>query len=82
MPHVIVKFYKGRTDDVKLQLAKQIVKDVMEATGCEEKVVSVAIEEFDPTEWPEKVYKPDIIDKKETLVIKPGYNPFNDNKGK
>ena len=59
MPHVIVKFYKGRTPDVKLQLAKKIVKDVMEATGCEEKVVSVAIEEFDPAEWPEKVYKPE-----------------------
>lgn len=76
MPHVIVKFYKGRTADVKLQLAKKIVKDVMEATGCDEKVVSVAFEEFDPTEWPEKVYKPDILDKKENLVIPPGYNPF------
>ena len=77
MPHVIVKFYKGRTPDLKLQLAKKIVKDVMEATGCEEKVVSVAIEEFDPAEWPEKVYKPNILDKQESLIIKPGYNPFD-----
>lgn len=77
MPHVIVKFYKGRTEDVKLQLAKKIVKDVMEATGCEEKVVSVAFEEFDPTEWAEKVYRPDILGKQESLAIKPGYNPFD-----
>jgi 4-oxalocrotonate tautomerase len=59
-----------------MQLAKKIVKDVMEATGCEEKVVSVAFEEFDPAEWREKVYKPDIILKKDSLVIPPGYNPF------
>jgi 4-oxalocrotonate tautomerase len=77
MPHVIVKFYKGRTEDVKLQLAKRIVKDVMEATGCEEKVVSVAFEEFDPAEWAEKVYRPDILGKQESLAIKPGYNPFD-----
>jgi 4-oxalocrotonate tautomerase len=76
MPHVIVKFYKGRSDEVKQDLAKKIVKVVMDATGCEEKVVSVAIEEFDPAEWREKVYKPDIIFKKESLVIPPGYNPF------
>ena len=76
MPHVIVKLYKGRSDDVKLQLANEIVKDVTTITGCEEKVVSVAFEEYDPVEWPEKVYKPDILENQDTLVIKPGYNPF------
>lgn len=76
MPHVIVKLYKGRSDDVKLKLAKEIVKDVSTIAGCEEKVVSVAFEEFDPSEWPEKIYKPDIQAKEESLVIKPGYNPF------
>jgi len=76
MPHVIVKLYKGRSDEVKMQLAKEIMKNVTAAVDCEEKVVSVAFEEFDPAEWPEKVYKPDILDKKESLVIKPGYNPF------
>lgn len=76
MPHVIVKMYKGRSDDVKMQLANEIVKDVSTIAGCEEKVVSVAFEEFDPAEWPEIVYKPDIIGKADTLAIKPGYNPF------
>ena len=59
-----------------MQLAKKIVKDVTTIVDCEEKVVSVAFEEFDPAEWPEKVYKPDIIGKADTLAIKPGYNPF------
>ena len=78
MPHVIVKMYKGRLDDVKMQLAKEIVKDVSTIAECEEKVVSVAFEEYDPAEWPEKVYKPDIIGKADTLAIKPGYNPFHE----
>ena len=76
MPHVIVKLYKGRSDAVKLNLAQEIVKDVSTIAECEEKVVSVAFEEYDPAEWPEKVYKPDIIGKADTLAIKPGYNPF------
>ena len=76
MPHVIVKLYEGRTADVKRQLAKEIVKDVSTIAGCEESVVSVAFEEYDPKEWPEKVYRPDILEKQDTLVIKPGYNPF------
>ena len=76
MPHVIVKLYSGRTKDQKTRLAKEIVKDVVAITKCEEKAVSVAFEEFDPKEWPEKVYRPDILDRRDTLYIEPGYNPF------
>ncbi len=76
MPHIIVKLYPGRTEDQKNQLAAKIVKDVVEILGCEEKVVSVAFEEVDPKDWPEKVYKPDILEKKDNLYIEPGYNPF------
>lgn len=39
-------------------------------------LVSVAFEEIDKNDWPEKVYKPDIMEKKENLYIEPGYNPF------
>ncbi|MGD8313443.1 MAG: hypothetical protein PVJ11_02250 [Syntrophobacterales bacterium] len=38
--------------------------------------VSVAFEEIEPAGWPEKVYKPDILDNPDTLYKKPGYNPF------
>ena len=79
MPHIIVKMYKGRSDDVKLNLAKEIVKDVTEIAGCKEQAVSVAFEEYDPAEWAEKVYRPDILERQDELVIKPGYNPFESN---
>jgi 4-oxalocrotonate tautomerase len=76
MPHFIVKLYPGRTEDQKKQLTSAIIKDAMEILKCEEKSLSVAFEEVAPEDWPERVYKPDILDKKETLYREPGYNPF------
>ena len=76
MPHIIVKLYPGRSEEQKKQLAKEIVKDVVKIEECEKKVVSVAFEEIDKNDWPEKVYKPDIMENKEKLYVEPGYNPF------
>ena len=76
MPHVIVKLYPGRTEDQKNRLAEAITKDVAAIAKCEEKSVSVAIEEVDPNQWAEKVYRPDILDNEANLYKKPGYNPF------
>jgi 4-oxalocrotonate tautomerase len=76
MPHVIVKLYPGRSEEQKTRLAEAIVKDVMAIAKCEEEWVSVAMEEIKPEDWPEKVYKPDILNKPQTLYKKPGYNPF------
>jgi len=59
MPHIIVKMYPGRSEQQKKRLANEIVKNVVEIADCEEKVVSVAFEEIDPNDWPEKVYRPD-----------------------
>jgi 4-oxalocrotonate tautomerase len=76
MPHVIVKLYPGRSDQVKNRLVEEIVKNVVVIAKCEEKSVSVAIEEIEPADWPEKVYKPDILGKPDILYKQPGYNPF------
>jgi len=81
MPHVIVKLYPGRSEEQKKQLAGEIVKSVVEIAVCEEKSVSVAFEEVEPDDWAENVYQPDIIDKKENLVVRPGYNPFQKKEG-
>lgn len=77
MPHIIVKLYPGRSDDVKTQLADEIAKDVCDIAGCEEISVSVAFEEIASEDWAEKVYKPDILDNHQLLYKKPGYNPFD-----
>lgn len=77
MPHVIVKMYPGRSEEQKNAMAEAIAKDVISTTGCSETVVSVAIEEVAPEEWPEAVYRPEIMEHPERLYIKPGYNPFD-----
>ena len=76
MPHIIVKLYPGRSEQQKQQLADAITRDVISITKCEEKSVSVAFEEVDPADWPQKVYKPEILGKQDKLYKKPGYNPF------
>ena len=76
MPHIIIKLYPGRTEEQKNLLADEIVKDVVAIAKCDEKSVSITIEEINKQDWAEKVYKPDILNNKENLYKKPGYNPF------
>ena len=76
MPHVIVKLYPGRSKEQKINLADEIVKDVVAIAKCEEKSVSVAFEEIEKIDWAERVYKPDILNRKDSLYKEPGYNPF------
>jgi hypothetical protein len=40
-------------------------------------VVSVSIEEIEPSDWVDKVYRPDILNGSGKLYKKPGYNPVN-----
>jgi len=73
MPHVIVKFWPGKSEQQKTRLAEAISKDVMNIFDCGEESVSVAMEEIKPEEWAEKVYKPDILENSKNLYKKPGY---------
>jgi 4-oxalocrotonate tautomerase len=76
MPHVIVKLYSGRSELQKQEIAEEVAKAVMASAQCAERAVSVSIEDVEPDEWAETVYKPDIIGKPEQLYKKPGYDPL------
>ena len=76
MPHIVVKLYPGRSEEIKNRLATKIAEDVATIADCKDSAVSVAIEEIQPDDWAEKVYKPEILDKQDTIYVKPGYNPF------
>jgi 4-oxalocrotonate tautomerase len=73
MPHVIVKLWPGKSEQQKTRLAEEIAKDVMEILNYGEESVSVALEEVEPQDWADKVYKPDIVNNSERLYKKPGY---------
>jgi 4-oxalocrotonate tautomerase len=74
MPHVIVKLWPGKSEAQKCRLAERIAQDVMDVLGYEEESVSVAMEEVEPQDWAEQVYKPDIVNKPDQLYKKPGYD--------
>jgi 4-oxalocrotonate tautomerase len=75
MPHVIVKMYSGRSEQQKLEIAEAVAQAVMASAQCAERSVSVSVEDVDPDDWVETVYKPDIIEKPDQLYKKPGYDP-------
>ena len=76
MPHVIVKLYSGRSEQQKQRLAEEMTKAVMTALKSGEDSISVAIEDVEPSDWAEQVYKPDILGKSASIYKKPGYDPL------
>lgn len=72
MPHVVVKLWPGRSDEIKTNLAKKIAHDVAEGLKVDISDVSVAFEEVDQGDWGEQVYKKEIRDN-ENIYFKPGY---------
>jgi 4-oxalocrotonate tautomerase len=76
MPHVIVKMHSGKSPQQKSAIAEEITRAIMKAANYKEESVSVSIEDVEPKDWVEKVYKPEITDKPESLYKKPGYNPL------
>jgi len=74
MPHVIVKLHSGKSERQKQALARAVTEAVMSALNYGEESVSVGIEEVEPKDWTENVYKPDIIGKPDTIYKKPGYD--------
>ena len=76
MPHIIVKLQSGRSEQQKAKIAEEITKAVMTTANCAEQSVSVGIEDIEPNDWVEKVYKPDIVRKRDILYKNPDYNPL------
>lgn len=72
MPHVVVKLWPGRSDEIKTNLAKKIAEAVVEELNVDIGDVSVAFEEVSRSDWGEKVYKKEIKDN-EAVYLKPDY---------
>ena len=75
MPHVIVKLWTGKSEQQKKKLAQEVTKAVMTTLNYGEESISVGIEDVDPKDWSEKVYKQDILEKRQTIYKQPGYTP-------
>ena len=61
MPHVNIKLYPGRSEEVKKELANKIAKVVSEVAGTSLGSISVAIEEIEKENWMKDVYDKEIM---------------------
>ena len=72
MPHVLVKLYSGRSEQQKAKLAEALSEAVVSTLKLDEKSVSIAIEDIEPKNWTQDVYKLDILNNPK-IYKKPGY---------
>jgi len=77
MPHVIIKMYPGRSDEQKSKLTEAVTRSVVDIAETSEDHVSIDIQEINPEDWTETVYRNEILPKLNELAKKPGYNPFS-----
>lgn len=55
MPHVSIKMYPGRSEEVKKDLAEKAKELMMKELNMEEKFISVSVEEIEKEKWDEEV---------------------------
>lgn len=72
MPHVVIKLWPGRNDEIKKNLADAVAETVAENLKVDIGDVSVAVEEVARQDWEAQVYKTEIKDNPKVLH-KPDY---------
>lgn len=72
MPHIVVKLWPGRNDEIKGNLAKKIAQDVAEGLKVNIGDVSVAFEEVAPENWNQQIYQKEIRNNP-NIYVKPEY---------
>jgi 4-oxalocrotonate tautomerase len=73
MPHVSIKLYPGRSLEQKRALADRIVEAMGETIDARPEHISVTFEEVPPEEWDDRVVKPDIVEKLDSVIKMPDY---------
>ena len=55
MPHISIKMYPGRTEEVKKDFAEKTKDFICQEMNMEEKYISVSVEEIEKDKWNEEV---------------------------
>ena len=72
MPHIVVKCYKGRSQEQLAEIAKKLEEAALAAFGTNPGSVSVAIVPVDKEEW-KQVYDNEIYGDTDHLLVEPKY---------
>lgn len=73
MPHIIIKHFPSSSKEQRDNISLDITKTISKNLHCSENVISISFEEIDKEHWYKEVYKPEIIDKKDSLHKQPNY---------
>jgi 4-oxalocrotonate tautomerase len=74
MPHVSIKHFPAPlTAEQESALLTAVTRAVQDAFGVGEGAVSIAIEPVEKEAWNERVYVPEIVDRKDLLRKAPNY---------
>jgi len=74
MPHVNIKHFPvPLTGEQRTVLVTAITDAVRNAFDCDENVISIALEPVAKEQWNERVYVPEVVDRKELLCKTPNY---------
>jgi 4-oxalocrotonate tautomerase len=72
MPHIVIKCYKGRSDETKKAAAQRVREAIVQTMGCDEASVSVSVQDVEKSDW-KSVYDSEILADEKNLIIPPGY---------
>lgn len=74
MPHVNIKFFPTPLDEQQqVDLVAAVTAAVREAFRCDEGVISIALEPVEADVWNERVYIPEIVERRSLLHKTPNY---------
>jgi 4-oxalocrotonate tautomerase len=74
VPHINIKYFPVPLDEQQQsELVTAITSAVKTAFRCDEGVISIALEPVAKEAWNERVYEPEIVQRKELLRKTPNY---------
>ncbi|MEU9885107.1 tautomerase family protein [Sphaerisporangium sp. NPDC051011] len=74
MPHVNIKYFpQPLTEEQESALVAEVSGAVRNALGCDEGVISIALEPVAEEEWNGRVYEPEIVGRRHLLRKTPNY---------
>jgi 4-oxalocrotonate tautomerase len=74
VPHVHISHFPKELDqEGRDALAADLTQALVRAFGVDEGAVSVALEPVDASDWQQRVYRPQILDRADLLIKTPAY---------
>jgi len=72
MPHIVVKMYPGRSEEMKSAMVQALLNAASDALKAPQDWFTIGVEEVTPDNWEEQVAKPEIEGKADTLYYRNG----------